>query len=258
MRGSGRKFRPEGHCLASRGFAEWCQTVIPRDVIFYPHRTLMFDSFSLTLLNRNTGDVNWATTQKTVLAKTNEATPQAHSRSMIGTIVSFYIQCRYFYLSEQHGLWIDCILTEELTMGKMIPTDFVLMLPNILGHRCTCYKSHDQSRLMPPRVRQEFLIPVKMAETLSGMQEKNFYPKRKSQISLSGMQEFGFPSKLLKFRLHHNLLLRGYFVFIFRAIWVIVFPFVLPFENLSPQVCISKGIKWLQLSGKMCNCQKCF
>ena len=41
----------------------------------------------------------------------------------------------YFYLqySEQYGLWIDCILTEELTMHKwyqqMIPT-----LPSILGH----------------------------------------------------------------------------------------------------------------------------
>ena len=52
-----RNFRPEGHCLASRGFAEchclasrgfaeWCKTMIPRDGIFYPHRTLMFDSFS--------------------------------------------------------------------------------------------------------------------------------------------------------------------------------------------------------------------
>ena len=65
--------------------------------------------------------------------------------------VSFYIQGRYFYLSEQHGLWMDCILTEELTMRKMIPTDFVLTLPNIIGHsdRCTCIKSHDQSRLIP-------------------------------------------------------------------------------------------------------------
>ena len=51
-----RKFRPEGHCLASRGFAEcclapwgfaeWCKTMIPRDGIFYPHQSLMFDSFS--------------------------------------------------------------------------------------------------------------------------------------------------------------------------------------------------------------------
>ena len=95
----------------------------------------------------------------------NEVTPQAHLRSMIRAIVSFYIQRRYFYLSEQHGLWIDCILTEELTMHKMIPTDFVLMLPNILGHKCTCIKSHDQSRLTPSRVRQEFFY------TLLGMQE---------------------------------------------------------------------------------------
>ena len=29
-----------------RGFVEWCKTVIPRDGIFYPHQTLMFDSFS--------------------------------------------------------------------------------------------------------------------------------------------------------------------------------------------------------------------
>ena len=28
-----RKFHPKGHCLASRGFAEWCKTVIPRDGI---------------------------------------------------------------------------------------------------------------------------------------------------------------------------------------------------------------------------------
>ena len=44
--GADRTFRPEGHCLASRGFAEWCKTSIPRDGILYPHRTLMFDSFS--------------------------------------------------------------------------------------------------------------------------------------------------------------------------------------------------------------------
>ena len=35
------------HCLASRGSAEWCKTVIPRDGIFYPHRTLMLDFFFL-------------------------------------------------------------------------------------------------------------------------------------------------------------------------------------------------------------------
>ena len=43
-----RLLRPEGHHLASRGCAEWCKTVIPRDGIFYPRRTLMscihFDS----------------------------------------------------------------------------------------------------------------------------------------------------------------------------------------------------------------------
>ena len=78
----------------------------------------------------------------------------------------FFLHSRtVFYLSEQHGLWTDCILTEELTMHKMIPTDFVLTLPNILGHKCTCIKSHDQSRLIPPRVRQEFFY------TLLGMQE---------------------------------------------------------------------------------------
>ena len=58
-------------------------------------------------------------------------------------------------------------------MRKMIPTDFVLTLPNILGHRCTCIKSHDQSRLISPRVRREFLIPVKMAENLVGYVRKN-------------------------------------------------------------------------------------
>ena len=46
--GADRKFRPEGHYLTSRGCAEWCKTVIPRDGIFYQHRTLMsckhFDS----------------------------------------------------------------------------------------------------------------------------------------------------------------------------------------------------------------------
>ena len=46
MWGADRKFRPDCHCLASRGCAEWCETVIPRDVIFYPHRTLVCDSFS--------------------------------------------------------------------------------------------------------------------------------------------------------------------------------------------------------------------
>ena len=44
--GADRKFHPEGHCMASRGFAEWCKILIPRDGIFYPQWTLMFDSFS--------------------------------------------------------------------------------------------------------------------------------------------------------------------------------------------------------------------
>ena len=42
----GRIFLSAGHCLASRGFDEWFQTVIPRDGFFYPHRTAMIDSFS--------------------------------------------------------------------------------------------------------------------------------------------------------------------------------------------------------------------
>ena len=31
----------EGHCLASRDCAEWCQTVIPRDRFFYQHQQTM-------------------------------------------------------------------------------------------------------------------------------------------------------------------------------------------------------------------------
>ena len=58
-------------------------------------------------------------------------------------------------------------------MHKMIPTDFVLMLPIILGHRCMCIKSRDQSRLIPPHVRREFLIPLKMAENLVGYARKS-------------------------------------------------------------------------------------
>ena len=45
--GADRKFHPKGHCLASRGYAKWCKTVILRDGIFYPHRTLKFDFFFL-------------------------------------------------------------------------------------------------------------------------------------------------------------------------------------------------------------------
>ena len=63
-------------------------------------------------------------------------------------------------------------------MRKMIPTDLVLTLPNILGHRCTCIKSHDQSRLIPPRVRREFLIPGKIAENLVG------YARKKSSLHM--------------------------------------------------------------------------
>ena len=48
MWGEDRKYRPEGHCSASQGFDEWFKTVIPRDGIFYPHWTLMFDTFSCT------------------------------------------------------------------------------------------------------------------------------------------------------------------------------------------------------------------
>ena len=57
-------------------------------------------AFSWTLLSKNTGDVTSAMTQKTVLAKTNKVSPQAHSHSLMG----LYIQGRCFYLSEQHGL----------------------------------------------------------------------------------------------------------------------------------------------------------
>ena len=39
--GADRKFCHEADCLASQG-----KTMIPRDRIFYPHWTLMFDSFS--------------------------------------------------------------------------------------------------------------------------------------------------------------------------------------------------------------------
>ena len=104
--------------------------------------------------------------KKTVLAKTNEVTPQVHSRSI------FLHSRTVFYLCEQHGLLTDCILTEELTMHKMIPTDFVLTLPNILGHKCTCIKSRDQSGLIPPRVRREFLISEKIAEKIVGYARK--------------------------------------------------------------------------------------
>ena len=45
---------------------------------------------------------------------------------------------------------------------------FCLDVAHCLGHRCTCIKSHDQSRLIPPRVRWEFLILVKLAENLVG------------------------------------------------------------------------------------------
>ena len=44
--GADMKFCRKDHCLASWGFVKWCQTVILRDGIFYPHQTLMFDSFS--------------------------------------------------------------------------------------------------------------------------------------------------------------------------------------------------------------------
>ena len=57
-------------------------------------------------------------------------------------------------------------------MRKMIPTDFVLPLPSILEHRCTCYKSHGQGHFIRPRVRREFLKPVKMAENLIGYARK--------------------------------------------------------------------------------------
>ena len=79
-----------------------------------------------------------------------------------------FLSREVFYISEQHRLWIDCFLTEELTLHKMIQTDFILTLPNILGHKCLCIKSHDQIHLIPPRVRQEFLIPVKMSDNLVG------------------------------------------------------------------------------------------
>ena len=46
MWGADRKNPSEGHCLVSRGFAEWCQPVNPRNRFFYPHRTTMIDSFS--------------------------------------------------------------------------------------------------------------------------------------------------------------------------------------------------------------------
>ena len=40
-----------GSLLASQGFAEWCQTVIPRGGFFYPHQTTVMDSFLAYLLS---------------------------------------------------------------------------------------------------------------------------------------------------------------------------------------------------------------
>ena len=49
--GADKKFRPEDHCLVSRGLKLHPAWLVmpnsdPRDGIFYPHRTLVFDSFS--------------------------------------------------------------------------------------------------------------------------------------------------------------------------------------------------------------------
>ena len=99
----------------------------------------------------------WATTQKTVLAKTNEVTPQAPLHSVIGTIVSFYVQRRCFYLSKQLGFWIDCILTERVNNVQNDTNRFCL---DVAQYPWT----HDQSHLIPPRVRQEFLKPVKRSK----------------------------------------------------------------------------------------------
>ena len=46
------------------------------------------------------------------------------------------------------------ILTEELTMCKMIATDFVFTLPSLPGHSCMCIRSHDQSHLLPPGMQE--------------------------------------------------------------------------------------------------------
>ena len=46
----GYKFHQEGHCFASQGFAKWCESVIPKDGICYPYRTLMLDSFPCVLM----------------------------------------------------------------------------------------------------------------------------------------------------------------------------------------------------------------
>ena len=43
----GYKNPSEDHCLASQGFAEWCQTVIPRVGFFYPHQPTMIEIFYL-------------------------------------------------------------------------------------------------------------------------------------------------------------------------------------------------------------------
>ena len=120
----------------------------------------------------------------------NEVTPQAHLRSLI----QFYIQGSYFYLSEQHGLWIECILTEELTMHKMIPTYFVLTLPTILGHmQVHVYQVTWSKSSYTPCVQDgNFLYLWKWRKTLSGMQEKAWQHWWKSRKTLSGMQEINF------------------------------------------------------------------
>ena len=71
-------------------------------------------------------------------------------------------------------------------MCKMMPTDFVLTLPNIPGHRGMCIKSHEQNRLIPPRVRREYRIPVKMAKKPCLVCKNN---KTLARISLSCMIE---------------------------------------------------------------------
>ena len=109
----------------------------------------------------------------------------------------------------------------------MISKDIVLTLLSILGHRCTCIKSYDQSRLIPHRVRREFLIPVKMAANRVGYARKNtVHPSRTS---------YNHPTTHMKYMdlLRNRAIIETYYYTVVLLVCVCEFGFNVAFNNFS-------------------------
>ena len=205
MWGTDRNFRLQNHCLAPRGFAEWCQTVIPRDGNFCPYLTAMIDTFSWIPLFIYLFIVYFVKNSKHNIGFVMACASVAHADRRELTVylsrgtVKWYLQtynnqvnlCTHTFdqsgyylkglsrkivchLSEQPMLWLTRIGMRRYVSVNIAYTEYFFAWcgPIALTHSG---KSHDWvwiSHLTSGGVRRKFIFLVKMVENLVGYARK--------------------------------------------------------------------------------------